>query len=133
MRIRIRGVRIISLDPDPYKKSWIRNPDPSQIIRIRIQLNTLKTKNNFNFLTLISMIIYRKVIVTLTSHTWYFVCVPIHKTWNMSVFLSHLKDFNGTSSFFAWIRIRIVFAWIRIRNEFFHILDPYQNDTDPPH
>ena len=24
-------------------------------------------------------------------------------------------------------------SWIRIRNEFFHILDPDQNDTDPPH
>ena len=40
--------------PDPYKKNgWIRNPDPYQMIRNRIQLKPLKTENNFKFFTLI--------------------------------------------------------------------------------
>ena len=36
---RIRRIRIISLDPDPYQKlSWIRNPVQYQMIRIRIRV-----------------------------------------------------------------------------------------------
>ena len=32
------GIRIIFVDPDPYRYGWIRNPYPYQMIRIRIQL-----------------------------------------------------------------------------------------------
>ena len=42
------------LGPDLYKKNgWILNPDPHQMIRIRIQLKPWKTVNNFNLFTLI--------------------------------------------------------------------------------
>ena len=39
---RIRRIRIIFLDPDPYQKlagSGIRNPDPYKIIRIQVKVS----------------------------------------------------------------------------------------------
>ena len=35
------------------KIGWIRNPDPYQIIQIRIQPKPFKTENNFNCLALL--------------------------------------------------------------------------------
>ena len=63
---------------------WIPNPEPNQIIWIRIQQIPLKTENNFTMLSIFSLIqmitgIYRTVIVKYA-----------HKTWNMDVFLSHV-------------------------------------------
>ena len=58
----------------------------------------------------------------------------------MSVFLTLFEDFPGTFlldpdpyRFFLDPDPYQNSRWIRIRNEFFHILDPDQNDTDPPH
>ena len=50
------------------------------------------------------MIIYRKEIVKLYTHTK-------HERFSYHI----LNIFLVLNSFFAWIRIRIFFAWIRIR------------------
>ena len=100
-------------------KNWL---DPESISNYTDPTKTIEHKKNFNFLPWFKWIFIEKWLLK----------IYINKTWDMSV-LSHFKDFLGTHSFLPGSRLvtKLVLSWIR--NEFFHILDPYQNFTDPPH
>ena len=91
--IRIRRIRIISVDPDSY-----------QMIRIWIQQEALKTENNFTFFALLKRLLIENLKLS-----------NIH-TKNIDYERVHIfKIFLVLNPFFSWIRIRIMFAWIRIR------------------